>query len=242
MTPTTAKNFKRLLFNQLVDYLTKYALLNKRFQKRFIFSIHKVVYWCCALFYWKNTGKFGRYRRCVLRSCKNCQFTFTWDLPQEKLKNQSLSINNFFSQSFTRKSNTMLEIRFWLIRLKKSIKVVNKDLCWNVLFFCYMSTLFQKKLEGEHKAVHFADDTIIICKIEYYEKNWNYIPTNRRIADRESTDFKCQLNRCYTFTNHSNWDSEFTFKSEVIKPAHACCYLRIQMDSNLPLKFTWNQF
>ena len=35
------------------------------------------------------------------------------------------------------------------------------------------------------------------------------------------------------FTNHNNSDPEFSFKGEVIKPAHACRYLGAQIDSNL---------
>ena len=34
-------------------------------------------------------------------------------------------------------------------------------------------------------------------------------------------------------TNHTNSDPEFSFKGEVIKPAHACRYLGVQIDSNL---------
>ena len=35
------------------------------------------------------------------------------------------------------------------------------------------------------------------------------------------------------FTNITNSDPEFSFKGEVIKPAHACHYLGVQIDSNL---------
>ena len=35
------------------------------------------------------------------------------------------------------------------------------------------------------------------------------------------------------FTNHTNSDPEFSFKGEIIKPAHACRYLGVQIDSNL---------
>ena len=35
------------------------------------------------------------------------------------------------------------------------------------------------------------------------------------------------------FTNHTNSDPEFSFKGEVIKPAHAFRYLGVQIDSNL---------
>ena len=34
------------------------------------------------------------------------------------------------------------------------------------------------------------------------------------------------------FTNHTNSDPEFTFKGEVIKPAHVCRYMGVQIDSN----------
>ena len=35
------------------------------------------------------------------------------------------------------------------------------------------------------------------------------------------------------FTNHTNSDPEFSFKGKVIKPAHACRYLGVQIDTNL---------
>ena len=35
------------------------------------------------------------------------------------------------------------------------------------------------------------------------------------------------------FTNHTNSDSEFSFEGEIIKPAHACRYLGVQIDSSL---------
>ena len=35
------------------------------------------------------------------------------------------------------------------------------------------------------------------------------------------------------FTNHTNSDPDFSFKGEVIKPAHACRYLGVQIDSSL---------
>ena len=35
------------------------------------------------------------------------------------------------------------------------------------------------------------------------------------------------------FTNHTNSDPEFSFKGQVIKPAHACRYPGVQIDSNL---------
>ena len=35
------------------------------------------------------------------------------------------------------------------------------------------------------------------------------------------------------FTNDTNLGPEFTFKGEVIEADHACCYLGVQIDSNL---------
>ena len=38
------------------------------------------------------------------------------------------------------------------------------------------------------------------------------------------------------FTNHNNSTPEVTFKGEVVKPAHACRYLGIQIESKLTLE------
>ena len=37
----------------------------------------------------------------------------------------------------------------------------------------------------------------------------------------------------FFFANHTNSDTELTFKGEVIKPARTCRYLGVQTDSNL---------
>ena len=51
------------------------------------------------------------------------------------------------------------------------------------------------------------------------------------------TENKLTLNSDKTemlfFTNHTNSDPEFSFKGEVIKPAHACRYLGVRIYSNL---------
>ena len=56
-------------------------------------------------------------------------------------------------------------------------------------------------------------------------------------TDKYLTENQLTLNADKTemlfFTNHTNSDPEFSFKGEVIKPAHACRYLGVQMDSNL---------
>ena len=46
--------------------------------------------------------------------------------------------------------------------------VSHKELCQDLLFFCYVNE-FSKKLEGENNVVQFADDTSIICKFERNE-------------------------------------------------------------------------
>ena len=56
-------------------------------------------------------------------------------------------------------------------------------------------------------------------------------------TDTNLTENQLTLNADKTkmifFTNHSNADTEFSFKEEVIKPAHVCLYLGVQIDSNL---------
>ena len=55
--------------------------------------------------------------------------------------------------------------------------------------------------------------------------------------DKYITENQLTLNADKTemlfLTNHTNSDPEFSFKGEIIKPAHACCYLGVQSDSNL---------
>ena len=40
----------------------------------------------------------------------------------------------------------------------------------------------------------------------------------------------------FFFTNHTNSDPEFSFKGEMIKPAHACCYLQVEIDTKSTFK------
>ena len=44
------------------------------------------------------------------------------------------------------------------------------------------------------------------------------------------------------FTNHTDSAPEFSFKSEVIKPAHACHYMGVQIDSNLTFENHLNSY
>ena len=95
---------------------------------------------------------------------------------------------------------------------------------------------FSEKLEGENDVVQFADDTSIICK---FERNENIPPKmeKKEQTDKYLTENHLTLNadktETYFFTNHTNSDPEFSFRGEIIQTAYACCYLRVQMDSNL---------
>ena len=72
-----------------------------------------------------------------------------------------------------------------------------------VIFLLYVND-FSEKLEGENDVVQFADDTSIIGK---FERNENIPQKIEKIL--------------------------ISFKGEVIKPAHVCRYLGLQIDSNL---------
>ena len=69
---------------------------------------------------------------------------------------------------------------------------------------------------------------------------WKYSPKIEKLleqTDKYLTENQLTLNADKTemlfFTNLFNSDPEFSFKGEVIKPAHACRYLGVQIDSNL---------
>ena len=104
------------------------------------------------------------------------------------------------------------------------------------IFLIYVNDFFEK-LEGENDVVQFADDTNIICKFERNENVPQKIEKLLEQTDKYLTENQLTLNADKTemlfVTNHSNSDPEFSFKGEVIKPAHACRYLREQIDSNL---------
>ena len=105
-----------------------------------------------------------------------------------------------------------------------------------LIFLLYVND-FSEKLEGENDVVQFADDTIIICK---FEQNANILQKIEKIleqTDKYLTENQLTLNADKTemllFTNHTISDPDFSFKGGVIKPAHVCRYLGVQIDSNL---------
>ena len=91
-----------------------------------------------------------------------------------------------------------------------------------------------------HHGVQFADHTSIICKFEIgnisqkIESIWEQ--TDKYLTENQITLY-ANKTEMLLFTNHTNWDPEFTFKDEVTKPAHACHNLGI--DPNLTFE---NQF
>ena len=108
---------------------------------------------------------------------------------------------------------------------------------------------FSEKLEGKKDVLQFADDTSIICKVERNEHKNDITSISQKIekkivctyiqkqSDKYLTENQLTLNadkkEMLFFTNNTNSDPEFTFKGKFIKPACACRYLGVQIDSNL---------
>ena len=105
-----------------------------------------------------------------------------------------------------------------------------------LIFLLYVND-FSEKLDGENNVAQFADDTSIICKFERNENIPQKILKKLEQTDKYLTENQLTLNADKTemlfFTNHTNSDPEFSFKGEVIKPAHACRYLGVQIASDL---------
>ena len=105
------------------------------------------------------------------------------------------------------------------------------------LIFLFYVNDYSERLEGENDVVQFADDTSIICKFERNENIPKKIEKILEKTDKFLTENQLFFNADKTvmlfFTNHTNSDPEFSFKGEVIKSAHACRYLGVQIDSIL---------
>ena len=101
-----------------------------------------------------------------------------------------------------------------------------------LIFLLYVND-FSEKPESEIDFVQFADDTSFICKFErnenvvkILEQTDNYLTEDKLTSNADKTEM-------LFFTNRTNSDPEFSFKGQVIKPAHACRYPGVQIDSNL---------
>ena len=67
------------------------------------------------------------------------------------------------------------------------------------------------------------------------EQTDKYLTQNQLTLNADKTEM-------LFFTNHTNSNPGFSFKGEVIKPAYACRYLGVQIDSNPNFKITCTQF
>ena len=108
--------------------------------------------------------------------------------------------------------------------------------CVRTSIFLLCVNDFSEKLEGENDVVQLAEDISIICK---FERNENIPQNSEKIleqTDKYLTENQITLIADKTemlfFTNHINSDPELSYKGEVIKPAHACRYVGVQIDSN----------
>ena len=106
VTPTFAKVFERLLLNQLVEYLKKFALLNKR---QFGFQTRKSSIDAVLYFIEKIIGNMedNNDTGAVFLDLTKAFNSISYEIFHKKAENFNLSINNFTSQIFSRKSNTM---------------------------------------------------------------------------------------------------------------------------------------
>ena len=237
VTPTFAKVFERLYQNQIVEFLEKFALLNGKqcgFQSRKS-STDAVVYFI----------------KKIIGNMEDNNDTGAVFLDLAKSLN-SISHEIFLkkAENFNLSQSTILLLKSFLENRTQCVKLGN-DLSDKItinhgvpqgtvlepLIFLLYDNNFSEKVEGENDVVQFVDDTSIICR---FERNENIPPKIEKIleqTDKYLTENQLTLNADKTevlfFTNHTNSDPEFSFKSQVIKPAHACRYLGVQIDSNL---------
>ena len=80
--------------------------------------------------------------------------------------------------------------------------------------------------------------TLVICanlnviKVLHRKTEKLFKQTDKYLAENQLT-LDADNAEMLFFTNHTNSDSEFSFKSKIIEPAHAFRYPGVQIDSNL---------
>ena len=236
VTTTFAKVFERLLLNQLLEYLEKFALLNK---KQFGFQSLKSSTDAVLYFIEKIIGNMqDNDTGAVFLDLAKAFNSISHEIFLKKAENFNLS------QSTILLLKSFLENRTHCVKLGIDLSdklTINHGapqgtVLGPLIFLLYVND-FSEKLEGENDVVEFADDTSIICKIERNENIPQKIEKILEQTDKYLTENQLTLNADKTemlfFTDHTNSDPKISFKGEVIKPAKACRYLGVQIDSNL---------
>ena len=169
VTPTFAKVFERLLLNQLVEYLEKFALLNK---KQFGFQSWKSSTDAVLYFIEKILGIMEDYNDtgAVLFDLVKALNSISHEIFLKKAENFNLS------QSTILLLKSFLENRTQCVKLgiDLSDKITINDgvpegtVLGPLILLLYVND-FSEKLKGENDVVQFADDTSIICKFERNE-------------------------------------------------------------------------
>ena len=181
VTPTFAKCFERLLFNQLLEYLEKFALMNK---KQFGFrcrksSIDAVLYFIQKII---RNREDNNDTGAVFLDLAKAFNSISHEIFLKKAENLNLS------QSTISLLKSLLEIRTQCVKLGIDLSdkmtfnhgVPQGTVLGPLIFLLYVHD-FSEKLEGENDVVQFADDTSIICK---FERNENVPQNNEKILEQ----------------------------------------------------------
>ena len=168
VTPIFAKVVERLLLNQLLEYLEKFALLNK---KQFGLQSRKSSTDAVFYFIEKIIGNMQDNDTVgVFLDLAKAFISISHEIFLKKTENFNLS------QSTILLLKSFLENRTQCVKLgidfsnKLTINhgVPQGTVLGPLIFLLYVND-FSEKLEGENDVVQFADDTSIICKFERNE-------------------------------------------------------------------------